>query len=195
MTVADRIARDGPRQAGAGFDARRDLRAAELQIRRRVHRQHQSVEGKASAVDGNGNIAYRGHGSRTHRGAQLQASQYGPAGLAGAAARKNPHLARSAGRHAASMPSQARSTTSAISATRRSITPSCPRARMLRTQVANATRLVERPISWEDKVWLSWDRRCRRPAEQLTGETRMAATVDKSWTRWIPRRGSPTSGC
>jgi putrescine transport system ATP-binding protein len=22
--------------------------------------------------------------------------------------------------------------------------------------VANRTRLVERPISWEDKVWLTW---------------------------------------
>ena len=26
----------------------------------------------------------------------------------------------------------------------------------LRTTVANATRLVERPISWDDSIWLSW---------------------------------------
>jgi putrescine transport system ATP-binding protein len=29
---------------------------------------------------------------------------------------------------------------------------------VVRTSVANTTRLVERPISWEDKVWLSWNR-------------------------------------
>ncbi len=28
----------------------------------------------------------------------------------------------------------------------------------LKTTVANATRLVERPITWEDKVWLTWPR-------------------------------------
>ncbi len=28
----------------------------------------------------------------------------------------------------------------------------------LKATVANATRLVERPITWEDKVWLSWSR-------------------------------------
>ena len=28
----------------------------------------------------------------------------------------------------------------------------------VRTLVANVTRLVERPITWEDKVWLSWPR-------------------------------------
>ena len=28
----------------------------------------------------------------------------------------------------------------------------------LKTTVANATRLVERPITWEDKVWLTWSR-------------------------------------
>lgn len=33
-----------------------------------------------------------------------------------------------------------------------------PTGTMLRTQVANTTRLVERPIGWEDKIWLSWDR-------------------------------------
>ncbi len=33
-----------------------------------------------------------------------------------------------------------------------------PSGVILRTQVANTTRLVERPIGWEDKVWLSWDR-------------------------------------
>jgi len=27
----------------------------------------------------------------------------------------------------------------------------------LRAIVANTTRLVERPITWEDQVWLSWD--------------------------------------
>lgn len=27
---------------------------------------------------------------------------------------------------------------------------------VLRATIANATRLVERPISWDDKVWLSW---------------------------------------
>lgn len=29
---------------------------------------------------------------------------------------------------------------------------------ILRATIANTTRLVERPISWDDKVWLSWDR-------------------------------------
>ncbi|MFK7792025.1 MAG: ABC transporter ATP-binding protein [Devosiaceae bacterium] len=29
--------------------------------------------------------------------------------------------------------------------------------RIMRATIANTTRLVERPISWEDKVWLSWD--------------------------------------
>ncbi len=29
---------------------------------------------------------------------------------------------------------------------------------MMRTLTANTTRLVERPISWEDKVWLTWGR-------------------------------------
>jgi putrescine transport system ATP-binding protein len=33
-----------------------------------------------------------------------------------------------------------------------------PSGTILRTQVANTTRLVERPIGWDDKVWLSWDR-------------------------------------
>ena len=33
-----------------------------------------------------------------------------------------------------------------------------PSGTMIRTQVANTTRLVERPIGWEDKIWLSWDR-------------------------------------
>lgn len=28
---------------------------------------------------------------------------------------------------------------------------------ILRATVANTTRLVERPIAWDDKVWLSWD--------------------------------------
>jgi len=27
---------------------------------------------------------------------------------------------------------------------------------IVKAQIANATRLVERPITWEDKVWLSW---------------------------------------
>lgn len=30
--------------------------------------------------------------------------------------------------------------------------------RTLRASMANATRVVERPISWDDKVWLSWSR-------------------------------------
>ncbi len=30
-------------------------------------------------------------------------------------------------------------------------------ARVLRATIANTTRLVERPIAWDDKVWLSWD--------------------------------------
>ncbi len=29
---------------------------------------------------------------------------------------------------------------------------------VVRSSVANTTRLVERPISWEDKVWLTWSR-------------------------------------
>ncbi|MEM6381277.1 MAG: ABC transporter ATP-binding protein [Pseudomonadota bacterium] len=29
--------------------------------------------------------------------------------------------------------------------------------RLMRATIANTTRLVERPIAWEDKVWLSWD--------------------------------------
>jgi putrescine transport system ATP-binding protein len=33
-----------------------------------------------------------------------------------------------------------------------------PTGRSIRTLVANITRLVERPISWEDKVWLWWPR-------------------------------------
>lgn len=33
-----------------------------------------------------------------------------------------------------------------------------PDGRTLRASMANATRTVERPISWDDKVWLSWSR-------------------------------------
>lgn len=33
-----------------------------------------------------------------------------------------------------------------------------PTGQNVRTVVANTTRLVERPISWEDKVWLWWPR-------------------------------------
>ncbi len=33
-----------------------------------------------------------------------------------------------------------------------------PTGQNIRTVVANVTRLVERPISWEDKVWLWWPR-------------------------------------
>jgi putrescine transport system ATP-binding protein len=33
-----------------------------------------------------------------------------------------------------------------------------PTGAIIRASVANTTRLVERPISWEDKVWLSWSR-------------------------------------
>ena len=28
----------------------------------------------------------------------------------------------------------------------------------LRATLANASRLVERPIGWDDKVWLTWPR-------------------------------------
>ena len=28
----------------------------------------------------------------------------------------------------------------------------------LKATVANATRLIERPITWEDKIWLTWSR-------------------------------------
>jgi putrescine transport system ATP-binding protein len=31
-------------------------------------------------------------------------------------------------------------------------------APILRATVANTTRLVERQITWDDTVWLSWDR-------------------------------------
>jgi putrescine transport system ATP-binding protein len=33
-----------------------------------------------------------------------------------------------------------------------------PSGATLKATVANATRLVERPITWEDKVWLTWSR-------------------------------------
>ena len=28
----------------------------------------------------------------------------------------------------------------------------------MKSTVTNRTRLVERPITWDDKVWLSWQR-------------------------------------
>jgi putrescine transport system ATP-binding protein len=31
-----------------------------------------------------------------------------------------------------------------------------PSGDIVKAQIANRTRLVERPITWEDKVWLSW---------------------------------------
>ena len=35
--------------------------------------------------------------------------------------------------------------------------PSDPTVPIIRATVANTTRLVERPIAWNDKVWLSWN--------------------------------------
>ena len=29
---------------------------------------------------------------------------------------------------------------------------------IMRATIANTTRLVERPIGWDDQVWLSWDK-------------------------------------
>ena len=52
MTVADRIARDGSRPADAGRAARRDLRAAELALGRRLHRRASICSKAASALDG-----------------------------------------------------------------------------------------------------------------------------------------------
>lgn len=36
--------------------------------------------------------------------------------------------------------------------------PSDPDVQIIRATIANTTRLVERPIAWNDKVWLSWDK-------------------------------------
>ncbi len=36
--------------------------------------------------------------------------------------------------------------------------PSDPNVPVIRATIANTTRLVERPIAWNDKVWLSWDK-------------------------------------
>jgi putrescine transport system ATP-binding protein len=33
-----------------------------------------------------------------------------------------------------------------------------PTGAMVKTTVTNRTRLVERPITWDDKVWLTWSR-------------------------------------
>ncbi len=33
-----------------------------------------------------------------------------------------------------------------------------PSGHVIKSTVTNQTRLVERPITWEDKVWLSWPR-------------------------------------
>ena len=50
----------------------------------------------------------------------------------------------------------ARSGTSAISASRRSTMCGWPAAPRSRCTAANRSRLVERPITWEDRVWLFW---------------------------------------
>lgn len=36
--------------------------------------------------------------------------------------------------------------------------PEDPSVPIMRATIANTTRLVERPIAWNDKVWLSWDK-------------------------------------
>jgi putrescine transport system ATP-binding protein len=36
--------------------------------------------------------------------------------------------------------------------------PADPSVPIIRATIANTTRLVERPITWNDKVWLSWDK-------------------------------------
>ncbi|MEO0384542.1 MAG: ABC transporter ATP-binding protein [Pseudomonadota bacterium] len=36
--------------------------------------------------------------------------------------------------------------------------PTDPSVPVIRATIANTTRLVERPIAWNDKVWLSWDK-------------------------------------
>jgi putrescine transport system ATP-binding protein len=33
-----------------------------------------------------------------------------------------------------------------------------PNGTIVKSTIANVTRLVERPITWEDKVYLSWPR-------------------------------------
>jgi putrescine transport system ATP-binding protein len=36
--------------------------------------------------------------------------------------------------------------------------PEDPSIPIMRATIANTTRLVERPIAWNDQVWLSWDK-------------------------------------
>jgi putrescine transport system ATP-binding protein len=36
--------------------------------------------------------------------------------------------------------------------------PEDPSVPIMRATIANTTRLVERPIAWNDQVWLSWDK-------------------------------------
>ena len=158
MTVADRIARDGSRRLIQVATPAGDLRAAELALRRRLHRRHQPAR-RASA---------RGNGARRGPPAEPEAGGGRSSGERRAPARRSRLVRHPAGEGRASRSSRpptrpptaspARSGTSAISATSRSITCGCDRRHVMKSTVTNRTRLVERPITWDDKVWLSWRR-------------------------------------
>ena len=66
-----------------------------------------------------------------------------------------------------------------------------PTGATVKATLTNRTRLVERPITWEDKVWLTWPPRRRRRADEVDDGRRHGGThgrgdaARRSWARWL----------
>ena len=156
MTLADRIAvMDHGRIVQIGTPGR-NLRAAEQPLRRRLHRQHQSDRrrgGREAAAARSGSTAPTPR--RSSCGRRSTAAPKQPAWFAIRPEKIDVSLTEPA--DARSTPRAARSSTSATSAISRSTTSALPSGAMVKATIANRTRMVERPITWHDKVWLTWN--------------------------------------
>ena len=158
MTLADRVAVMDHGQHHPGGDAGGDLRAAELALRRRLHRRHQPPRRE-------------GRGKRRRRGSPGKPGDRG--GRRGRAGDRRPRPAIQAWfairpeKIGISLDAPADATTNCVAGEVWDIgylgDVSIYHVRLatgatMKSTVTNRTRLVERPITWDDKVWLSWQR-------------------------------------
>ena len=155
MTVADRISVMDHGRIVQIAHAGRNLRGAELALRRRLHRLGEHVRGHRAT-------RRRASASSSPRRTALVieaasgGARQGADGVVRGAAGEGAHRPRRAGRHARQR-RRRRGVGHRLSRRHDAL----QRAARLRKAGArdacmNAQRTVERPITWDDKVWLSW---------------------------------------